>query len=173
MRLRIILLVAVVVLPMGLGAIWSLSNYAEELLDPCMHWGTGSSGSYSISAQVRPGDPCGGGFKGTTQTRGQAAVTALLVPGVILMAAALALFAASTSRPGLLVISACMMFLEAAPLIWSFAPVLILTGIALMLISRRIHLRTSPPFQGASEGSPGLKARLRHLFLDQNFFFSE
>ncbi len=173
MRLRIMLLVTLVVVPMGLIAAWSVSKYLEELLDPCIHWSMGSSGSFTLPAQTKPGDPCGGGFKATSRTKGQAAVMGLMVPGCILMAVILALIGAALSRPGIIVVVACIMFLEAIPLVWSFAPVAALTGAALMFISNWMRSHGSPGVQRNNDSPMGLKARLRRLFCKQHFFFSE
>jgi hypothetical protein len=172
MRLWTILLTVLVVLPAGYFTVWSISDTLGELLDPCLHWGMGSSVSYDLPAYPRSDDPCGGSFRGTSETKVRAVITAMLVPGLLLMACILALIGAAISRPGLLVVAACVMFLEALPL-YSVTLFAVPTGGALMLISRMVRWRMGPRFQGESGGSMGLKARLRHLFCDQNFFFSE
>ena len=171
MRLRTFLLVGLVVLPMGFVAARAISIVAEESLNPCFHWSDEANG-YDIQ-HVRPGDPCSGGTTWTSETKAQAVITALLVPGGILAAAALALYGAGTSRAGALVIAACIMFVEAIPTCFSVAPISILTGAALMITARKMHLRTRPRVRSGTEEVLGIQARLRHLFLDQKFFLSE
>jgi hypothetical protein len=69
MRFPSILLVALVVLPAMLFAVWSISTYLDELLDPCFQWSMGSTGSITLPPHAKPGDPCGGSYKGSPKSQ--------------------------------------------------------------------------------------------------------
>lgn len=134
------LLAMLVSLPMGLVAARAVAYDLHEFADPCLQWGVGSNGSVTLgSVSVRPNDPCARRISQTSETRTRALITVLIVPGGIIVAIGLGLVGAASSRPTLMLVGACLMFLEAFPLVFSFAPVALLTAGALALLATKVQ----------------------------------
>jgi hypothetical protein len=140
MRTGMVVLAVVASLPMGLLAIRAITITAAEASNPCFEWGSGSqtSSSGAISYSLRPNDPCANGRGGTSETKTHAIMRLLIVSGGILLAVSLGIAGSVLSRRGLLVLGAVMMFLEAVPLIFSVAPVAVLTSGAFLLAARGV-----------------------------------
>jgi len=140
------LLVGLVILPISLVAMSAISIEVQQFFDPCVQWGVQAHGVFA--ARLEPDAPCRS-ITTTSEIKRSAAIRTVLVPGCIVIAAALALIGASTSRPGFLFVAAIIIFLEAFPLVFSFAPLALLTAGGLILLRRRlIHVSGEPTLQG-------------------------
>jgi len=131
MRVGTMLLAGMVSLPLGLVAVRAVAITASQFFDPCFQWGIGNSSSDTI----RRDDPCRS-RSGTSETKTQAVARMLIVPGGILAGLALGILGAARSRPGLAVAGAVVVFLEAFPLVFSFAPLAVLTSGVFLLLAR-------------------------------------
>jgi hypothetical protein len=115
------LLALVFGLPISVIAVGSASYTFRQLSDPCVTWGAGHSVGLPTSG------PCNQ-LTGNSETKMRAIMTMVAVPGVILTAAVLGVWAAGRSRRWPMVIAACLMLLEVFPLVFSFWPLALLAG---------------------------------------------
>jgi hypothetical protein len=132
MRVGATALAVVVSLPLGLVAVRAVAITAGQFFDPCFQWGNGGN---SFSGTIRPGDPCRA-QSGTSETKTQAVVRMLIVPGGILAGLALGILGVARGRAGPAVAGAVVVFLESAPLMFSFGPFAVLTSGAFLLLAR-------------------------------------
>ncbi len=146
MRAKPILLAVLASLPLGLVAVSAVVQEVRDLWDPCLHWGQSSDWGYGTIApfSARSSDPCATHVSGTSQTRAGAIMRTLLVPGGILAAIALGVLGATRSRQRLVVTGACLMLVEAVPLIFSVAPLALLAGGVFLWVANRLRLSGSP-----------------------------
>jgi hypothetical protein len=146
MRSKAFLVAMVASLPIGLVAIRAVAMEVRDLSDPCMHWGQSSDWGYGTIApfSARSSDPCATHVSGTSQTRAGAIMRTLLVPGGILAAIVLGVFGAARSRPWLVGIGAGLMLLEAVPLIFSVAPLALLSGGVFLWVASQVRPSGSP-----------------------------
>lgn len=110
-------------LPVSLFAVRAISVNLSDFFNPCVGWGVGSSGAFQRSANA----PC---VQVTlrSETKTQAAVQMAAVPSVVLLAAVLGVWGAARSRPKVAFAGACLMFLEAIPLVFSIWPLALIAG---------------------------------------------
>ena len=141
MRVKPILVAVLASLPVGLLAMRAIVMEVRDLSDPCLQWGQSSDWGYGTIApfSARSSDPCAPRVSGTSETKAGAIVRTLLVPGGILAAIALGVLGAARSRPKLVVIGGCLMLVEAAPLIFSVAPLALLAGGVFLWVANRLQ----------------------------------
>jgi cytochrome c biogenesis factor len=72
----------------------------------------------------------------------------LMVPGGILAGLALGILGTARSRAGLVVAGAAVVFVESVPLMFSFAPLAVLTSGAFLLLARK-----ASPISGAASAA--------------------
>ena len=144
MRVGAMVLAVMVSLPLGLVAVRAVAITAEQFFDPCFQWGNGNSSSGTISGTIRSDDPCRS-RSGTSETQTQAGARMMVVPGGVLVGLALGIAGAARSRAGLAVAGAVVVFLEAVPLMFSFAPLAVLTSGVFLLLARN-----AGPLSGAA-----------------------
>jgi hypothetical protein len=123
-------------LPVVIVAIRAISLDLMELSNPCVAWGVSAPGGlYRRSAS----DPCPQRtFRSDTRTR--AAIIMLAIPGVIVLAAGVGIWAAARSRKRMMLLAACVMFCEALPLAVGFwgLPLALLAGGGFLYVACRI-----------------------------------
>ena len=146
MRVGTTVLAAIISLPLGLVAVRAVAITVGQFSDPCFQWNTGNSGS----ATIRSDDPCRS-RSGTSETQTQAVARMLIVPGGILAGLALGIIGTARSRAGLAVAGAVVVFVEAVPLLFSFAPLAVLTSGVFLLLARSA---------GPSSGAARIAARV-------------
>ena len=146
MRAKPILLAVLASLPLGLVAIRAVVVVVRDFSDPCLQWGERSGSGYStnLSGALVAGDPCVTRASGTSETKAGAIMRTLLVPGGILAAIGLGVLGAARSRHKLVVTGACLMLVEAVPLIFSVAPLALLAGGVFLWVANRIRPSGSP-----------------------------
>jgi hypothetical protein len=139
MRPHAVAIAALAALPPVLLSLWSVNQSLTRFSDPCFQWGTpqSSDGGYSMSATIAPGSPCRH-MGGTSETKTEAIVKMVLVPGGILLASLLGLVGTLLSRPSVTVLGAGLMFLESAPLIFSFAFLTVFVSGLFLVAARQI-----------------------------------
>jgi len=129
MRTKQLLVAVLASLPIGLVAMRGVALEVRDFVDPCLQWGESNSGSSMIPPPgTQPGNPCSTRVSGTAGTKQGSIIRTALVSGGILAAIALGVFGAARSRPGLVGIGAILMLVEAVPLIFSVAPLALLSG---------------------------------------------
>ena len=140
MRVRPVLVAVLASLPIGLLAVRGVALQVRDLLDPCLQWGESNSGSSMIPPRgVPPGSPCYTRVSGTSETRQGSIIRTALVSGGILAAIVLGVFGAARSRPGLVATAAGLMLVEAVPLIFSVAPLALLSGGVFLWVANQIR----------------------------------
>ena len=137
MRTKQLLVAVLASLPIGVVAMRGVVLEVRDLLDPCRHWAESPSSSSFMILSPR-GGPCYTGISGTSETKTGAIIRTLLVPGGILAAIALGVLGTARSRPGLVGIGAGLMLVEAVPLIFSVAPLAVLTGCVFLWVANRL-----------------------------------
>jgi hypothetical protein len=118
---------------------WSLSRELPRFYNPCLEWGSPSHG-YSTSGQARripSGAPCRV-FERTTDTKTAAVLRLLIVQGGILIGTLLGVLGALRALPSMSVLGSGLLFLEAVPLIFSFAWLMVLASGLFLLVARLI-----------------------------------
>jgi len=146
MRVKPILVAVLASLPIGLIAMRAIVMEVRELSDPCVQWGQGSDWGYGRIAPLsaRSSDPCSTRVSGTSETKQGSIIRALLVPGGILAAIALGILGAARSQQRVAGIGAVLMLVEAVPLIFSVAPLAVLTGGVFLWVAARQQPAGSP-----------------------------
>jgi len=138
MRTKQLLVAVLAALPIGLVAMRGVALEVRDLLDPCLQWGESNSGSSMIPPPgAQPGNPCSTRVSGTSETRQGSIIRTALVPGGILAAIALGVFGAARSQQRVAGIGAVLMLVEAVPLIFSVAPLAVLTGGVFLWVATR------------------------------------
>ncbi len=128
----VLLAIALSAPPAGV-AIWSIDRTVSQMSDPCAHWD--GSGSHSLSAYLRPGDPC----KAITvrgESRLRAATVCALVPGGVLLAAVLGIIGVAVSRRRLIFAGAFLMLAETL-VVGTIAPLTLIAGLSSLFLARR------------------------------------
>jgi hypothetical protein len=74
-----------------------------------------------------------------SRTRTQAALSVVAVQGVILAAAALAIWGAIHTRQRLVIIAGLIMLLEIIPTLFSASPLVLLAGVGFLVIANRME----------------------------------
>jgi hypothetical protein len=153
MRRAAILLTAISSLPLAILAGRSIAITVEQFFDPCMEWNlsTGSGSLHSSTPKIAGNDPCASRRAATSETKTGAIIRLLLVGGGIIAAILLGIRGTVRSRQGLAVTGAVMMFLEAIPLMFSFAALPVLASGSFLLSAR-----ATSPFRG----TPKIAARV-------------
>jgi hypothetical protein len=147
MRMGTLLLAALACLPLGVVAIGAFLSEVSHFRDPCFQWGedgANSSGGFLSSARLRPVHPCATRSAGTNETKTGSVIRVMIVPGGILAAIAFGILGAARARPRLAVAGACLMLVEAVPLMFSIAPLAMVAAAALLVVaalSRRVPPR--------------------------------
>ena len=114
-------------------AIWSIGHTVRQMSDPCVRWNGG--GSRSLSATIRPGDPCVS-IKAVGESRLRAAITCALIPGGVLLGAALGIAGVAAARRRLILAGAFLMLAETL-LAFTIAPLTLIAGIGSLFLARR------------------------------------
>jgi hypothetical protein len=100
--------------------------------------------AFRSSARLRPVHPCATRSAGTNETKTGSVIRVMIVPGGILAAIAFGILGAARARPRLAVAGACLMLVEAVPLMFSIAPLAMVAAAALLVVaalSRRVPPR--------------------------------
>jgi hypothetical protein len=126
---------------MSFFAIRNVVITVPRFSDPCFQWGDGNRRSVEAWAVIKPGDPCRS-RGGTSESKTQAIVRMLIVSGGILLTAAIGILAIFRLRPVVMVVAGSI-WIAGAFLLWSLAPLALLTGAALMVAAARARLSTS------------------------------
>jgi len=123
MRRAAIVLAVISSLPLGLLTGRGIAITVEQFFDPCLEWNlsTGSGSFHLPSPKIGEDNPCASRRAATSETRSGAIVRLLLVGGGMIAAIVLGIWGTVRSRQGLAITGAVMMFLEAIPLMFSFA----------------------------------------------------
>lgn len=119
--------------PLALLLIMGLPEKVGRLTDPCMQWGTGSSGS--ATPDGLPG--CPGGFRGTSTTRDEAVERILLVDSLTLVALAGGIVSSWRRSPRWLLAAALVLLMESIPYLMSGVAVFHWFAVCLFAISGR------------------------------------
>jgi hypothetical protein len=120
-------------LPVGAFAIGVITVNVIDQLNPCVTWAPNSTYSGSSRDSCREHVIRG-------DSRIQAATTMVVLPGVILAAAVLGIWAAACSRRRMMFIAACLMLFETIALLidpW-LAPLALLAGAGFINLGYRI-----------------------------------
>ena len=135
-RVSSILILAVIVsAPVAAVAVWSVTRTVSQMLDPCVRWEPGASGSGSMSASIGPNDVCRSvTMNGESKLR--AVTTAALVPGVLLLSTLLATTGVARARRWLIFVAAGLMLAE-TPVVFTIAPLTLITGLLYLFFASR------------------------------------
>ena len=125
MRGRAIWLAALAVLPVAAFAVRAVALGVYEFANPCVGW-----------SGVPPGGSCRQ-LSVTSESKTQAAIRLAAVPGTILFAAGLGIWAAARSRGLITLAAGCLMWLESVPLGFTVWPLSVLAGGALLWVGVR------------------------------------
>jgi hypothetical protein len=125
---------------MSIFAVRAIAMTVPHFSDPCFRWGSDASSrsraSFTGTGIIRPGDPCQY-YAATSETKTEAVVRLSLVPGVVLFAAVLGTIGVLGGRATRTLVASVFMLLEAVPLVFTLAPLAILTGGALLAVGLR------------------------------------
>ncbi|MGA3026087.1 MAG: hypothetical protein ABSF98_15065 [Bryobacteraceae bacterium] len=125
-------LAVLLALPVCLVAVRAIGIEVSDFFDPCFSWAVPNPGT----GFIRANDPCVE-HSGTSETKIQAAVRTAGVSGVIILAAVLGIWGEARSRRKMTAIGACLMILEAIPLVFSVWPLPLLAGAGFIWLARR------------------------------------
>lgn len=120
-RILFVSLALAVLLPIGILVATPITSSVLNLVNPCFTWGVVNGGSATVS----PLGPCTSAG-GTSQTITEMVIWLTIIPGGILMGAALGVLGVLRGRPIPLVIGSAILFLESIPLVFGGAFVLTL-----------------------------------------------
>lgn len=149
----VLVLASVIALPACFVALSSMTRTVEALRDPCMSWGASRNDSLTTERSGRlggtlPGSPatsqdphlnelgCSNRISGTSQTRKDALVQALTIPGGLLVASIIAIAGAAASLPALLLLGGFIFIAESFFI--SLAPFSAVAGALLILGARKV-----------------------------------
>lgn len=127
-----------VALPISTVAIGSMAYFLRQSVSPCVMW----AGSNSASVHGNGSHGCRE-ITGVGQTRLQAAVEKVAVPGVILIAAVLGVWGTARSRQTVVIVAGLLMLLEMIPTGFSVWPLALLAGIGFLVIANRMPERAA------------------------------
>lgn len=137
---------AVVAVPILGLSVYLAAEHIADLSDPCMSWG-----DTSRHAELPREGPCSRGVSSTSQTRAEAVGWLFLVPGVGVIASALALFGAWTMRVAAVGAAAAIMLGESVLMFFGLSLIGFLVAAAAggmyLLAAGQIarHRRALPP----------------------------
>jgi len=114
-------------------ATWSIGSTVSQMSEPCVRWD--SSGSHQLSATLRPGDPCAS-ITGVGESKLRAATICALIPGGVLLAAALGIIGVAVSRRPLILAGAFLMLAETL-VVFTMAPLTLIAGLGSLFLARR------------------------------------
>jgi len=134
MRRTGVLLTIVIALPLSVIAMVALVKELSDQFNPCVRWEPAAFGSYRMGA----GERCAQ-MTVRSETRSQAAIRVLAVPGVIVFGAVIGVLGTARRRPMLVFAAACLMFIEALPLVFSFWPLALVTGAWFLYVANRLR----------------------------------
>lgn len=123
-------------LPISLVAIASMAYCGAQLINPCVGWGGRPPTRVTAESTCKA-------YTVDSRTRGQAALSAAGVQGVILLAAALAVWGTVRLRQRAVVCGGLLMLLETIPTLFSFSPLALFAGIGLLVVAYRMPNRTA------------------------------
>src|SRR5271157_5753168 len=133
MRALATLVAIVASLPPIALAVIIVVNTVPQFSNPCFEWASPSA----ISHTTGPDDPCAAaGRGGTSETKLQALMRLLIIPGGVMVASVLAIWGVLGHRSGLVVLGAVLMFFESLPWLLTMASVAGLTTGAFLLVAR-------------------------------------
>jgi hypothetical protein len=141
---QVLLAVAICAPPAGV-AVWSVSRTVSQMSDPCVRWA--GDGSHELSASIGPNDagPNDAGpndacrsvtMRGESRLR--AAAMGALIPGGVLVSAALGIIGVWFSVPRLIFAGAFLMFAETLP-VFTIAPLTWIAGLGFLFLARTVH----------------------------------
>jgi len=131
-----ILAAALVALPVSLVAIASMAYCGAELVSPCVGWGGSPPARVTAKATCKV-------YSVDSRTRAQAVGSAAGVQGVILLAAALALWGTVHLRQHAVVGAGLLMLLEIIPTLFSLSPLALFAGVGLLVVAYRMPNQTA------------------------------
>jgi hypothetical protein len=116
--------------PVAAVATWSIRRTLKQFSDPCATWG-----QTQFTATIRRDDPC----RAATvhgQSKTNAAITAALVPGGLLIFAAMAVAGAALSRRRIVLVAAIGMLAETL-VVFTMAPLTLIAGLTFLFLAKR------------------------------------
>ena len=129
---------ALVALPISLVAIASLAYGGAKLVSPCVGWGGNPPAVVTAKATCKV-------YTLDSRTRAHAVVSAAGVQGVILLAAALALWGTVHLRQHAVVGAGLLMLLEIIPTLFSCSLLALFAGVGLLVVAYRMPNQTACP----------------------------
>jgi hypothetical protein len=125
-------------------AIWSIGSTVSQMSNPCVRWD--DVVSHQLSVTLRPGDPCGS-ITVEGESRLRAATICALIPGGVLLGAALGIIGVAVSRRPLILASAFLMLAETL-VVFTIAPLTLIAGLGSLYLARRapvVRTTAAPP----------------------------
>ena len=130
--LRTVLLAVLVSAPTTAISAWSVAHTATQLLDPCVGWhGSGRSQGVALGPHERCRSVTVNG-----ESRVRAITTSVLIPGLVLAGTVLAMIGVAMCRRPLVLAGAIILLCE-TPVVFTIAPLTLLTGLLYLLFARR------------------------------------
>jgi hypothetical protein len=114
-------------------AIWAIDSTVSQMSDPCVRWD--DNGTHQLSASVRPGDLCAS-ITAVGESRLRAATICALIPGGVLLGAALGIIGVAASRRRLILAGAFLMLAETL-VVFTIAPLTLIAGLGSLFLARR------------------------------------
>ena len=140
-RIRVLLTIMVSA-PAAVVSVWSITRTLSQMSDPCVRWEAREGTSGTLSASIGPDDVCNSvTVHGESKLR--AGIVSALVPGVVLVSAMLATIGAAVSRRWLILVGAILMLAE-TPVVFSIAPLTMITGLLYLLIAKWVPGTVQP-----------------------------
>jgi hypothetical protein len=138
-----VLIAVIVSAPAAVIAVWSISHTVSQMFDPCVRWEASEGTSGRFSASIGPNDVC----KSITingESKLRAGVVSTLVPGIVLVSTVLATIGVALSRRWLIFVGSILMLAE-TPVVFSIAPLTLITGLLYLLLVAKWVPRTLQP----------------------------
>lgn len=132
MHVRAVIAAVLAGMLVGIPTLWMLGREVARFADPCVQWGVANPAAAPLGT---PTLDCPETSR-TSATRLQTGIRLALVAGATLAALILGIAGALSRRPALTVLAAALLLLESAPLIFSFAWLMVAAS-ALFLMSTR------------------------------------
>ena len=146
---------AVVIVPIAIFAVWTAYAQIIDFFNPCITWGVGNSGSVALNPAAR--GPCSMSSGGNSETILGAAITLVLIQGVILSGAFLGALGIIRSQPNLAIVGAMILFAESVPLMFDGLFVFtVLAGCFFLWASRGRRI------QSRNASSPTIDSSTKH-----------
>jgi hypothetical protein len=134
-QLITLLLVFLAASPVAAIAIWSISQAAIELSDPCATWDYPPE--QLVYGHVGPRDACRA-LSVHTESKARATIRAAIVPGGVLLSAILAVAGAAFSYRKVMIAAGIGMLTETL-IVFTIAPLTLVVGVSFLLLSKRLQ----------------------------------